>query len=103
MPRHTGISNRESAEQEARDREEFPPVDTASPPPADAAGRTGEEPTDDARNRHTSHKAGSRSVAQKESGSRYADRPSPQSRKVAGAFGRESDRPTDRDRKGSSH
>jgi len=39
--------------------------------------------------RQTSHKAGSRSVAQKESGSRYADRAMPASREVAGAFGRE--------------
>jgi hypothetical protein len=89
MPERTGISNRESVADEARERSEHPPVDTSSPPPEDAAGRVGEEPLDDLRNRHTSHKAGSRSIAQKESGSRYPDRSTPASRKVGGAFGRE--------------
>jgi hypothetical protein len=89
MPERTGISNRESVADEARERNEHPPVDTSSPPPEDAAGRVGEEPLDDLRNRHTSHKAGSRSIAQKESGSRYPDRSMPASRKVGGAFGRE--------------
>jgi hypothetical protein len=84
-----GISNRESPEREARERRAHPPVDTNSPPPEDAAGRVGEEPLEDRRDRHTSHKAGSRSIAQKESGSRYPDRSMPASRKVAGAFGRE--------------
>jgi hypothetical protein len=84
-----GISNRESPEREARERREHPPVDTSSPPPEDAAGRVGEEPLEDRRDRHTSHKAGSRSIAQKESASRYPDRSMPASRKVAGAFGRE--------------
>ena len=73
----TGISNRE-----------HPPVDTSSPPPEDAAGRVGEEPLDDL-NRQTSHKAGSRSIAQKEAETRYPDRSMPPSRKVAGAFGKE--------------
>jgi hypothetical protein len=86
---HTGISNRASAEEESRERQEHPPLDTDSPPPEDAAGRVGEQPLDDARDRHTSHKAGSRSVAQKEDESRYPDRSAPPSRKVAGAFGRE--------------
>jgi hypothetical protein len=40
-------------------------------------------------NRHTSHKAGSRSIAQKEERARYPDRSMPQTRKVSGAFGRE--------------
>jgi hypothetical protein len=85
----TGISNRESAGDEARERHDHPPLDTSSPSPEDAAGRVGEQPLDDTRDRHTSHKAGSRSIAQKESESRYADRSMPASRKVAGAFGRE--------------
>ena len=89
MAQHTGISNRESAREEARERQEHPPVDTSSPAPQDAAGRTGERPLDDNRDRHTSHKAGSRSIAQKESESRYPDRSMPSSRKVAGAFGKE--------------
>jgi hypothetical protein len=84
-----GISNRESADEEADERRRHPPVDTDSPPPEDAAGRVGEQPLTDTRDRHTSHKAGSRSIAQKESESKYADRSMPASRKVAGAFGRE--------------
>lgn len=87
--RSSGISNRESAQDEARERQEHPPLDTGSPPPEDAAGRVGEQPLESRRDRHTSHKAGSRSVAQKEAGSRYPDRSMPASRKVAGAFGKE--------------
>jgi len=86
---HTGISNRESAEQEDEERQQFPPVDRASPEPQDAAGRIGEQPLEDTRDRHTSHKAGSRSIAQKEAESRYPDRSMPAARKVDGAFGRE--------------
>jgi len=86
---HTGISNRESPTEEQREREEFPSVQEGSPPPQDAAGRTGEDPLQDNRDRHTSHKAGSRSIAQKEAESKYADRSMPAARKVAGAFGRE--------------
>ena len=84
-----GISNRETGTEEAREREEHPPVDTSSPPPQDAAGRVGEEPLLDYSDRHTSHKAGSRSIAQKEDGSRYPDRSMPASRKVGGAYGKE--------------
>ena len=89
QPGSSGISNRESAEAEAQERQEHPPIDTNSPPPEDAAGRTGEQPLDDLRNRHTSLKAGSRSSAQKEAGTRNPDRSMPASRKVGGAFGRE--------------
>src|SRR5437868_4454093 len=85
----TGISNRESANEEAVERQEHPPLDAGSPPPEDAAGRVGEQPLDDQRDRHTSHKAGSRSIAQKEAESRYPDRSMPPSNKVAGAFGKE--------------
>lgn len=84
-----GISNRESASDEARERREHPPIDTSSPAPQDAAGRVGEEPLEDRRDRHTSHKAGSRSIAQKEAESKYTDRSMPASHKVDGAFGRE--------------
>jgi hypothetical protein len=93
----SGISNRESAAEEAQERQQLPPLDTASPPPEDAAGRVGEEPLDDARDRHTSHKAGSRSIAQKEAASRYSDHSMPASRKVAGAFGKEPNGPSKRD------
>ena len=89
MPRRSGISNRESAEEESRERAELPPQDTGSPAPEDAAGRRGEEPLTDRHDRQTSHKAGSRSVAQKEAGSRYPDRSMPAARKVPGAFGKE--------------
>ena len=89
---HTGISNREPPETEARSRREHPPVGTSSPPPEDAAGRVGEHPLTDLRNRHTSHKAGSRSIALKEAEAQYPDRSMPAARKVAGAFGREPQR-----------
>ena len=87
-----GISNRESAAEEREERREFPPVSPdAAPREQDAAGRVGEQPLDDTSDRHTSHKAGSRSIAQKEAESKYADRSHPASRKVAGAFGEEPD------------
>jgi hypothetical protein len=89
----SGISNRESQQEEAEERREHPPVDAGSPPPEDAAGRVGEEPLTDTRNRQTSHKAGSRSIAQKEAEARYPDTSMPSTRKVAGAFGRESKEP----------
>ena len=89
MARHTGISNRETADEEAQERREHPPVNTESPQPEDAAGRIGEDPLTDLRDRHTSHKAGSRSIAQKSEESRYSDHSQPPARKVAGAFGRE--------------
>lgn len=89
MTRRSGISNRESAEEEAREREQHPPQDTGSAAPEDAAGRQGEQPLTDLRDRQTSHKAGSRSIAQKEAASRYPDRSMPATRKVPGAFGDE--------------
>jgi hypothetical protein len=88
-----GISNRETPEEEAAERREHPPVDTSSPPPEDAAGRVGEDPLEDNRDRQTSHKAGSRSIAQKEAESRYPDRSMPATHKVDGAFGREPGEP----------
>lgn len=89
MERKVGISNRETPEQEERERHEHPPADRDSPPPQDAAGRVGESPMEEVPNRQTSHKAGSRSIAIKEAGSRYPDRSAPSTRKVAGAFGEE--------------
>jgi len=84
-----GISNRESAQEEERGRQVYPPLDPSSPPPEDAAGRVGEDPLEDLNSRQTSHKAGSRSIAQKEADTRYPDRSMPPSHKVAGAFGHE--------------
>ena len=81
----TGISNRKTAEEEQREREQHPLVDAG---PAQPEGGpvvegvlVGEY--------QTSHKAGSRSLSQKEAGSRYPDRSTPQSHKVGGAFGAE--------------
>lgn len=88
-PKTQGISNRESAVEEERERYEHPPIDASSPAPQDAAGRVGELPMEEVPNRQTSHKAGSRSIAQKEDRARYPDRSAPPSRKVAGAFGKE--------------
>jgi hypothetical protein len=89
MNRRVGISNRESADAEDHERREHPPVETSSPPPQDAAGHVGESPMKEVPNRQTSHKAGSRSIAQKEDRARYPDRSAPPSRKKAGAFGKE--------------
>jgi hypothetical protein len=88
-----GISNRESFSEEQQERMERPPISPDAPPvEQDAAGREGEQPLDDTSDRHTSHKAGSRSIAQKEAESKYADRSHPSSHKVAGADGREPQR-----------
>jgi hypothetical protein len=85
-----GISNRENAREEQEERQAFPPRTPDAPPrEQDAAGREGEQPLDDHRDRHTSHKAGSRSIAQKEAESKYADRSHPASHKVPGAYGEE--------------
>lgn len=70
-------------------RTDHPAVDTSSPPPEDTAGRVGESRLTDTRDRHTSHKPGSRSIAQKEAESLYPDRSTPPSRQVGGASGRE--------------
>lgn len=86
---NSGISNRESPGEESAERAAHPPVDTDSPPPEDAAGRVGEQSNDDHGDLQTSHKAGSRSMAQKEAESRDPNRSMPASRKVAGAFGKE--------------
>jgi hypothetical protein len=85
----TGISNRISADEEARDRQENPPVPVGRPPAEDASGRTGDPTHENRDGDQTAHKAGSRSVAQKEAGSKYSDRSMPASRKVPGASGKE--------------
>jgi hypothetical protein len=88
-----GISNRETPQEEHQERQQFPSRTPDAPPrEQDAAGREGEEPLDDISDRHTSHKAGSRSIAQKEAESKYADRSHPASHKVAGAHGEEPNR-----------
>jgi hypothetical protein len=85
----SGISNRETPAAEEQERREHPPQATAPPVPEDATGREGEAPMDEVPNRQTSHKAGSRSMAQKESNTRYQDRAMPGTGKKPGAFGSE--------------
>jgi hypothetical protein len=85
----TGISNRKTPAEEACERDEHLPRDAGSPPPQDASGRVGEEPMTEVPNRQTSHKAGARSIAQKEDDRRYTDRGMPATHKKAGAFGKE--------------
>jgi hypothetical protein len=97
MAEHTGISNRESPDEEAQERAAHPPANTGSPAPEDAAGRVGDQPLEHFEGLQTSPKAGSRSIAQKEDESRYPDRSMPASRKVEGAFGKEPKLQSDRD------
>ena len=79
----TGISNRETPEQEAEERATHPPTPPDAPP-EDVRG-----PEDDRTDRQTSNKTGTKSFSQKEDGVRHPDRPAPPSEKVAGAFGKE--------------
>ena len=81
----TGISNRESPEQEAREREEHPPVDELPEGRETADPQSATDPIT-----QTSRKAGSRSSAQKSAASPYTDRTMPAAGKVSGAFGQES-------------
>ena len=83
----TGISNRESPEQEARERDQHPPIDEL-PESRDAAdaGSAGEPAT------QTSRKAGSRASAQKANASPYVETTMPAASKVSGAFGQETRR-----------
>jgi hypothetical protein len=87
-----GISNRIPAADEAAERDELLPPNSGSPEPEDAVGHKGDEPISDTDGLQTSHKAGSRSIAQKESESRYPDRGMPATHPVSGAFGREPDK-----------
>ena len=84
-----GISNRESARDESQERREHPPKPQGPPQAEDASGRQGDALLDDVGEYQTSHKAGSKSVAQKQEGARYPDRSAPASHKVPGAFGAE--------------
>jgi hypothetical protein len=88
MDRNTGISNRTPPEDEQQDRAISPPRLETPPTARDAAGSEGEA-SPDLRADQTSHKAGSRSIAQKETRARYTDRSAPSTHKVAGAFGKE--------------
>jgi hypothetical protein len=85
----SGISNRQPPEVEEEERHRLAPMQTESPPPEDAGGDVGDPPVETVPERQTSHKAGSRSIAQKEAASKYADRSMPQTHGVSGAFGKE--------------
>ncbi len=81
-PRDAGISNRESAAEEEKEREQSPPIDELS----EAGESTAEETPPGTQ---TSRKAGARSSGQKAAAARHADDATPASRKVSGAFGKE--------------
>ncbi len=83
----TGISNRETPSEEARERNEHPPA--AELPFDDPSRQAADEQPGELRNAQVSHKAGSRSAAQKQANSRYPDETMPASQKVGGAFGKE--------------
>jgi hypothetical protein len=83
--KRTGISNRETPDEEARERQEHPPIDSTS----EAESRSAETSAEHVPDRQTSNKAGVRSVAQKEDRARYPDRGMPATHKKPGAFGRE--------------
>ena len=85
----TGISNRESATEEQAERQAHPPIDPGPPPPEDAAGRVGDAASATFDGGQTSHKAGSRAVAQQEEEARYPGQSMPTPRKASGAFGKE--------------
>jgi hypothetical protein len=85
----TGISNRESASEEAKERLEHPPLNGDRQLFQDAESGDGELPLNDQAGEQSSRKSGVHSSAQKEEGSRDPERPVPPSRPVAGAFGKE--------------
>jgi hypothetical protein len=84
----TGISNRESAAEEAKERQEHPPLNQDRLLFQDAESGGDELPLTDRAGEQTSRKSGVRSSAQKEEGSRDPERPVPPKRPVAGAYGK---------------
>jgi hypothetical protein len=85
----TGISNRESAEEEQDERERLP-ADGDRSERADTKADRRDASAGDGENEQSSSKSGSRSGAQKAAESKYVNQPHPASTKVDGAFGRES-------------
>jgi hypothetical protein len=85
----TGISNRESASEEARERQEHPPLNQNHLRFDDAETGADELPLNDQNGEQSSRKSGLHSSAQKQEESRDPERPVPPSRPVAGAFGKE--------------
>jgi hypothetical protein len=89
MTGRTGISNRETPEQEAQERHEHPPQNLDAPEPDDTAGPFGDALPGEMPDGHTSQKVGAKSIAQKRDRTRYPDRSMPATHKKAGAFGKE--------------
>ena len=89
VEQRTGISNRESATEEQAERQAHPPIDPGPPPPEDAAGRVGDAASATFDGGQTSHKAGSRAVAQQAEEARDPDQSMHTTRKASGAFGKE--------------
>ena len=86
----TGISNRESADEEQEERERLP-QQPRGPRWDDDTRRGGTDGSGGAgQNEQSSSKHGSRSEAQKAAEATYVDGPHPASGKTDGAFGRES-------------
>jgi hypothetical protein len=85
----TGISNRESATEEAIDRQEHPPLNQERLRFHDAESGGDDLPLNDQSGEQSSRKSGLHSSAQKQEGSRDPERPVPPSRPVAGAYGKE--------------
>ena len=84
-----GISNRESAAEEERERQEHPPLVERLPASEDVTAEADERSSADTAVEQTSGKRGSRSTAQKEAEARHSERPVPASNPVDGAFGKE--------------
>ena len=84
-----GVSNRETFDEDARDGAERP-AEAPDSVPERTAGEA------DMRDRQLSNKAGIRSNAQKEAGTRHPEDAAPSTHKVAGAFGKE-ERANDRE------
>jgi hypothetical protein len=93
MNAQSGISNRESAAEETEERQRHPARPASDKSSFDLPDRD-DTPASEAGDSQTSAKAGSRSMAQKEAESKYANRPHPGSEKVDGAFGREGNKST---------
>ena len=82
---NVGISNRETPEEEARERESSIHQLWKAKRPS-RSGRSRKQPTC-----QTSTKSGTKASAQKEQSTRHTERTAPSAAKVQGAFGKESD------------
>ena len=85
-----GISNRETPREEAAERRDHTPTGANASQKRRPVAHEGEPDLAETDQQQTS-KSGSRATAQKESETRYAERPMPATSKTDGAFGRERD------------